>query len=62
MRHYEEYLRDLQDIVWTQDKTKQAKTVKDLPDDQRVYNLFDGIISFTESYSRDEWVESNFTF
>ena len=62
VRHYEEYLLDLQDIVWTRDKTKVAKTIGDLPSDQQIYNLFDGIISFTENYVRDEWIEENFNF
>jgi hypothetical protein len=62
VRHYDQYLADLQDIVWTRDKTRLAKTVGDLPDEQQVYNLFDGIISFTKSYVRDEWITTNFTF
>jgi len=54
----------LKDIVWTNDETGRAKFVKDLPDDQKIYNLFDGIIALTKSYSRDEWIDklfSNFT-
>jgi hypothetical protein len=62
VRHYNEYLRQLQDVVWTIDKTKTAKRVGDLPAEQEVYNLFDGIISFTESYARDEWIASTFKF
>ena len=62
VRHYDEYLLELQDIVWTPDETGQAKKAADLPPDQRLYNLFDGIITFTHSYIRDEWIEQNFTF
>lgn len=62
VRHYDEYLRSLEDIVWLVDKSKKAKKVLDLPDDVNVYNLFDGIISFTESHIRDEWIAENFVF
>jgi len=62
VRHYDEYLRQLQDIIWTIDKEKTAKHIGDLPAEQEVYNLFDGIISFTESYARDEWIASTFKF
>lgn len=62
VRHYDEYLKNLQDVVWTIDKTKKAKVVGDLPSSQEVYNLFDGIVSFTESYARDEWIAGTFKF
>ena len=62
IRHYDEYLLDLQDVMWTLDATGNAKTAKDLPADANLYNLFDGIIAFTKNYSRDEWIERNFRF
>ena len=62
IRHYDEYLLDLQDVMWTLDATGNAKTAKDLPADANLYNLFDGIIAFTKNYSRDEWIERNFQF
>jgi hypothetical protein len=62
VRHHETYLTALQDIVWTPDSSRQAKRVGDLPDEQAMYNLFDGIISFTKNYARDEWIEENFQF
>ncbi len=34
----------------------------DLSPDTEVYNLFDGIISFTESHIRDPWLEQIFHF
>ncbi|HEU5227445.1 MAG TPA: hypothetical protein VFU49_06495 [Ktedonobacteraceae bacterium] len=61
-RHYKEYLTSLEDIVWTIDKSGKARRVADLPLETRVYNLFDGIISFTESHIRDEWLQQIFTF
>lgn len=62
VRHYRDYLHSLEDVVWLIDKSKKAKKVVDLSDDIDVYNLFDGIISFTESHIRDEWIEENFLF
>ncbi|MFB2924095.1 MULTISPECIES: hypothetical protein [Aerosakkonema] len=62
VRHYDEYLLELQDIVWTIDETEKAKRAGDLPPEKELYNLFDGIITFTRSYVRDEWIERNFQF
>ena len=62
IRHYDEYLLDLQDVMWTLDATGKAKTAKDLPADAKLYNLFDGIIAFTKNYSRDEWIDAHFQF
>jgi hypothetical protein len=62
VRHYEEYLTSLEDIVWTIDSSGQARKVGDLSPDTEVHNLFDGIISFTESHIRDHWLEQIFHF
>ncbi len=62
VRHYNDYLLELQDIVWTLDETGKAKKAADLPPDRNIYNLFDGIITFTHSHVRDEWIERNFQF
>lgn len=62
VRHYNDYLHSLEDVVWLIDTGKKAKKVGDLPDDMDVYNLFDGIITFTQSHIRDEWIEENLLF
>ncbi len=68
VRHYTDYLQDLQDVVWALDTTKvkddefRAKTVRDLPEETPIYNLFDGLISFTKNYPRDAWIKSTFEF
>lgn len=62
VRHYEAYLQDFQDVVWVQDETRLAKTVGELPPDKQLYNLFDGILSFKRSHSRDEWISNAFKF
>lgn len=59
-RHFEEYLQSLKDIIWTNDTTGRAKIAKDLPENQPLYNLFDGIIALTKTHSRDEWIDSIF--
>lgn len=61
-RHYKEYLTSLEDIIWTIDKSGKARKVSDLPLETQVYNLFDGILSFTESHIRDEWLQQIFSF
>lgn len=46
-RHYDGYLKPYENIIWgwgSQQKTKD------------LYNLFDGIISFTRSHMRHEWL------
>ena len=62
VNHYGEFLSSLQDVVWATTNIQAVKKAKDLPGDQDIYNLFDGIISFTRNHSRDEWVNRNFSF
>jgi hypothetical protein len=61
-RHFEEYLRSLQNLIWTNDNSGRAKKAGDLSSDHPLYNLFDGIIALTESHFRDEWIEEVFSF
>ncbi len=56
IRHFDEYLLPLKDIVWAVSHKQHLKRIADLPADTPVYNLFDGIISLTCSEVRDEWV------
>ncbi len=61
-RHFDEYLGSMKDIVWTLDTKGNAKKISDLPPDQAIYNLCDGIVALTTTISRDEWVSELFTF
>lgn len=61
-RHFEEYLSSLQNLVWTLDETGKAQKASDLDDNHPLYNLFDGIITFTQSHIRDPWLKSIFDF
>lgn len=62
VRHHNEYLTVLEDIVWTHDEGIQAMSVGDLPPDAPIFNLFDGIISLTQPVARDSWVQTIFDF
>ena len=57
LRHYDEYLLPIKDIVWTISDEPFVSSWKDLPSNTPVYNLFDGIISLTKSDIRDPWIK-----
>lgn len=61
VRHYEEYLKALHDIVWTRSQN-QVSVVGDLDDNTPLFNLFDGILAFTNSEYRNTWVHDLFNF
>ncbi len=61
-RHFDDYLKSLKDVVWTNDATGNAKFVGDLPDEQPIYNLFDAIVALTQTFARDEWLEKLFSY
>ncbi len=46
-RHYEGYLKPYEDIIWGWGEDRAAGDL---------YNLFDGIVSFTRSHMRHEWL------
>jgi hypothetical protein len=48
-RHYDGYLRPYEDIIWGWGNQREAR---------ELYNLFDGIISFTKSHIRHDWLSS----
>ncbi len=62
VRHFEEYLASLKDVVWTRDETGTVTTAGELPPETELFNLFDGIISLTETLARDKWVRRVFDF
>ena len=62
VRHYEDYLTALQDIVWTRSQDSSVQTASDLGSNTPIFNLFDGIIALTQSQIRDEWVSKIFDF
>ena len=62
VRHYDEYLLTVRDIIWTTDHTRSVTKAGQLDPDTPIYNLFDGILSFTQSDIRDEWIKEVFNF
>lgn len=61
VRHFNVYLKPIKDLIWTITEKRGISFAKELPQEQPVYNLFDGIITFTKVYSRDNWVSNLFT-
>lgn len=61
VRHFDIYLKPIKDLIWTISEIEGITCAKELPPDQPVYNLFDGIITFTKVYSRDNWVTNLLT-
>jgi len=60
IRHHEEFLTSMKNMIWTNDDTGQVTKAGDLSADHPLYNLFDGIISLTGSHFRDEWLKQVF--
>lgn len=62
IRHFDEYLTNLKDIIWTKDESGIVTRASQLDPNTEFYNLFDGIISLTNTVARDIWIKENFDF
>lgn len=62
VRHYDEYLLTVRDVIWTTNHSRAITRAAQLDPDTPIYNLFDGILSFTQSDIRDEWIQEIFDF
>lgn len=62
VRHYDDYLYTVRDIIWAQDHTRSVTIASQLDPSTPIYNLFDGILAFTRSDIRDEWIKEIFNF
>jgi hypothetical protein len=60
VRHFDEYLNALKDIVWTREETGEISKVGDLDPETELFNLFDGIVTLTSTLARDKWVKRVF--
>lgn len=58
-RHFNVYLKPIKDLIWTISSDKDVNFAKDLDPELPLYNLFDGIITFTDNYIRDKWLSDN---
>ena len=61
-RHHEEYIKPIENVMWLESTKDDVESTGDLPDETPVYNLFDGIITFTECFTKDSWIKYNFDF
>lgn len=67
VKHHDDYLAELEDLVWTIDGSRRSyvRRTSDgymiVPAD-KVYNLFDGLISFTHSHFRAEFLKEAYDF
>ena len=58
-RHFNVYLKPIKDLIWTIGNEKSIKIASDLDPNTPMYNLFDGVITFTDNYIRDPWLSDN---
>ncbi|MFZ4828176.1 MAG: hypothetical protein ACOYLB_12560 [Phototrophicaceae bacterium] len=56
VRHFDEYLSALVDVVWASSPTENKKQ------SIKYHNLFDGIVTLTSTIARDGWVKDVFDF
>ena len=62
VRHFDEYLGSLIDIIWTRDETGTVRRARDLLPDTELFNLYDGVVTLTKTWTRDEWMGGVFDF
>lgn len=55
-RHFGTYIKPIKDLIWTTSVEKNVSFAGELPTDKPMYNLFDGIVTFTNCYIRDKWL------
>lgn len=58
-RHFNVYLKPIKDLIWTIGNEQSVKIAGDLDPNTPMYNLFDGIVTFTDNYIRDPWLSDN---
>lgn len=61
-RHHSDYIQPLEDIMWLQSDLSDIKFSGQLPENTPVHNLFDGIVTFTKTFSRDRWIQKSLNF
>lgn len=67
VKHHKDYLAELEDLVWAVDGSDRSDVVERdedhvLIDSSKLHNLFDGIIAFTKSYFRDDFLREIYSF
>ncbi len=59
VRHFNAYLKPIKDLIWTIGDDNNVRIAGDLDPNTPMYNLFDGIVTFTDNYIRDPWLSEN---
>lgn len=67
VKHHEGYLKELEDMMWTIDAPNKTYVVErglenTVIKTQGLYNLYDGLVTFTKGHYRDKWVKERFSF
>jgi hypothetical protein len=67
VKHHEDYLSQLEDLVWTVDGEDfsyitERNEVTTVLKSEGLHNLFDGLLNFTSPYFRDEYLGDLFDF
>lgn len=67
VKHHEDYLSQLEDLVWTIDGADfsyitERNDETTILKSEGLHNLFDGLLNFTSPYFRDEYLEELFDF
>ena len=61
-RHHQEYIEPIENVMWLISDAEDINVAGDIPLTTPVYNLFDGIITFTKVYTRDSWIKKHLNF
>jgi hypothetical protein len=67
IKHHEDYLKEFEDMMWTIDSSDRTYIVDSnenhtVIETEGLYNLYDGLVTFTKGHFRDEWVKERFSF
>lgn len=67
IKHHQDYLKEFEDMMWTIDskertyiasRNEKITTIRT----EGLHNLYDGLVTFTESHFRSQWVKDRFSF
>jgi len=67
VKHHVDYLSQLENLIWTVDGEEFTYVIQKNDDvtlikSNGLHNLFDGLITFTAPYFRDEYLAGRFDF
>jgi hypothetical protein len=67
VKHHKKYLEEFEDMMWTIDSGAKTYITERNEETTKIktaglYNLYDGLITFTKGHFRDDWVKERFSF